>query len=492
MSTRTPASARSLLAAARSRVARLISSRPERSARGTAELSVLVIAGSLIAGALFGTGLSRTSVDVGDGLTWFADSPSGEVIQVNPATGRPETRIDVGAPGNTLDLAQYAGRLIVTNRTSGELVSFDLASILTSGQRRVTPGAATDVLHHGDDVFLVDRERGTIAAIDPVSTDTIGEIWASPDGISDAVVDGTGKVWSVNQKGVLSELRWSASSGSFVTEEERHVDHSGSRSVLVGHDQGVTLFGPDQGIVVQVGTGQADEVVAGAPRLSGELAVPDFAPASLVPVSAPQTGTVAIISGGSVHEVDVNSIGCERPGRPESFQGTVYVPCPGDAKVVRLDSEGARAAEDIELPDGGEPSLVLDDGVLLINVPGAEHGVAVAQDGSVSTIVRLDDSLPPVSGDPADAPIVAPGTVDDVANDDASGLPSPAACLRGQAPAVQPGAVGRADVLRHAGPVQRAGHADVLPQLQPHRIPHEPRPQLRPQRRPQQWPQRSR
>jgi hypothetical protein len=404
----------------------VISSRSERSARGTAEFSVFVVAGSLIAGALFGTGLSRTSVDVGDGLTWFADSPSGEVIQVNPATGRPETRIDVGAPGNTLDLAQYAGRLIVTNRTSGELVSFDLASILTSGQRRVTPGAATDVLHHGDDVFLVDRERGTIAAIDPVSTDTIGEIWASPDGISDAVVDGSGEVWSVNQKGVLYELRWSASSGSFVTEEERRVDHSGARSVLVGHEKGVTLFGPDQGIVVQVGTGQADEVVAGAPRLSGELAVPDFAPASLVPVSAPQTGTVAIISGGSVHEVDVSSIGCERPSRPESFQGTVYVPCPGDAKVVRLDAEGSRAAEDIALPEGGEPSLVLDDGMLLINVPGAEHGVAVAQDGSVSTIVRLDDSLPPVSGDPADAPVVAPGTVDDVADDDAgSTLPIP-------------------------------------------------------------------
>jgi hypothetical protein len=384
---------------------------------------VLVIAGSLVAGTLFGTGLSRTSVDIGDGLTWFADSPSGEVIQVNPATGRPEARIDVGAPGNTLDLAQYAGRLIVTNRTSGELVSFDLASILTSGQRRVTPGAGTDVLHHGDDVFLVDRERGTIAAIDPVSTDTIGEIWASPDGISDAVVDGTGKVWSVDQKGVLSELRWSASSGSFVTEEERHVDHSGSRSVLVGHDQGVTLFGPDQGIVVQVGTGQADEVVAGAPRLSGELAVPDFAPASLVPVSAPETGTVAIVSGGSVHEVDMNSVGCDRPDRPEAFEGTVYVPCPGDAKVVRLDAEGSRAGDDIALPDGGDPSLVLDDGVLLINVPGAEHGVAVAQDGSVSTIVRLDDSLPPVSGDPADAPSVAPGTVDDVANDDA-GLPA--------------------------------------------------------------------
>ncbi len=431
MSGRTPAGARSLFAAARSRAARLVSSRPKRSAHGTAELSVLVVAGSLVAGALFGTGLSRTSVEIGDGLTWFSDSPTGEVIQVNPATGRPETRIDVGAPGNTLDLAQYAGRLIVTNRTSGELVSFDLASILTSGQRRVTPGAATDVLHHGDDVFLVDRERGTIAAIDPVSTDTIGQIWASPDGISDAVLDGTGKVWSVNQKGVLFELRWSSTNGSFVTEEERHIDHSGSRSVLVGHDQGVTLFGPDQGIVVQVGTGQADEVVAGAPRLSGELAVPEFAPASLVPVSAPETATVAIVSGGSVHEVDVSSIGCERPERPESFQGMVYVPCPGDSKVVRLDAEGSRAGEDIELPDGGEPSLVLDDGMLLINVPGAAHGVAVAQDGSVSTIVRLDEDLPAVSGDPAAAPNVEAGTVDDVANDDALPAmpPPPSVCV---------------------------------------------------------------
>jgi len=419
-------SARSLVTAARARVARLVDARPKRTARGTAELSVLVVAGSLVAGALFGTGLSRTSVDIGDGLTWFDDGPSGEVIQVNPATGRPEARIDVGTPGNTLDLAQYAGRLIVTNRTTGQLVSFDLTSILTSGQRRVTPGAATDVLHHGDDVFLVDRERGTIAAIDPVSTDTIGEIWASPDGISDAVVDGTGKVWSVNQKGVLAELRWSPSSGSFVTEDERHIDHSGARSVLVGHDQGVTLFGPDQGIVVQVGTGQSEEVVAGAPRLSGELVVPDYAPVDLVPVSAPQTGTVAIVSSGAVHEVDVTSIGCDRPDRPEAFQGTIYVPCPGDSKVVRLDAEGARAGDDIELPDGGEPSLVLDDGVLLINVPGAEHGVAVAQDGSVSTIVRLDEDLPAVSGDPADAPGVAPATVDEVADVDAV-PPSPPA-----------------------------------------------------------------
>jgi hypothetical protein len=150
-------------------------------------------------------------------------------------------------------------------------------------------------------------------------------------------------------------------------------------------------------------------------------------------VAAPQTGTVAIISGGTVHEVDVGTIGCERPDRPEAFQGTVYVPCPGDDKVVRLDAEGSRAGDDIELPDGGDPALVVDDGVLLINVPGAEHGVAVSQDGSVSTIIRQDESVPAVSGDPADVPSIDPGTVDDIANDDAgipvSPPPLPPVCL---------------------------------------------------------------
>lgn len=411
------------LGAARAGLARLAGKRSERSARGTAELSVLVAAGALVAGALFGTGLSRTSVDIGDGLTWFSDDPSGEVIQVNPATGRPETRIDVAAPGNELDVAQYTGRLIVTNRTTGQLTSFDLSSILTSGQRRVTPGAATDVLHHDDDVFLVDRERGTIAAIDPVSTDTVGTIWQAPAGLADAVVDGTGEVWALDQEGALSQLRWSGRDGAFVTEDERTVDHSGAQSVLVGHEQGVTVFGPDQGIVVQVGTGLGDEVVSSAPRLSGELVVPDHAPAGLVPVAAPQTGTVAIVSDGAVHEVDVTAIGCATPAQPEAFQGAVYVPCPGDDKVVRLDARGARAGDDIELPEGGgDPALVVDDGVLLINVPGSTTGVSIDQDGTVSTIVRLDDEVPAVSGDPADVPGVDPSTVDQVADDDA-GLP---------------------------------------------------------------------
>ncbi len=45
----------------------------------------------------------------------------------------------------------------------------------------------------------------SIAAIDPVSTDTVGTIWQAPAGLADAVVDGTGEVWALDQEGTLSQ-----------------------------------------------------------------------------------------------------------------------------------------------------------------------------------------------------------------------------------------------------------------------------------------------
>lgn len=363
-----------------------------RSARGTAELSVVVVAASLVAGVLFGNGVTRTAVDIADGLTWFTDDPTGQVIEVNPATGRPEAELDVGDAGDELALAQYDGRLIVTNRTTGELSSFDLTSLLTSGARQVAPGDATDVLHDDGAVFLLDRERGTVASIDPVTTDPIGEMWSSPEGIVDAAIDGTGRVWAIDPQGLLTELRWSTSSLRFVVEDTRQIDHSGARSALVGHDRGVTVFGADEGIVVQVGTD--DDVVADAVGLGGELAVPTSAPADLVPAASPDTGRVAIVGSGGVRIVDVSTIGCEEPGRPEVFEGLVYVPCSGAGRVVRLTAVGQRAGSDIEVnEDQGDPDLVLDDGTLLINVPGATQGAVVHADGSVSTITRYATPL---------------------------------------------------------------------------------------------------
>ncbi len=406
-----------------------------RSSAGAAEISVVVLAASLVAGVLFGDGLSRTALTIADGLTWLSDDPTGEVVEVNPATGRPEVRLKLGAPGDDLDLAQYDGRLIVTNRTTGEVTSFDLTSILASGQRRVSQGAATDVLLHDGEVFLLDRDRGTIASIDPVTMDAIGEIWLAPGGLTDATIDNAGSVWAINPTGSLTKLRWSQTARSFVTEDSRQIDYSGPGSVLVGHERGVSVFGADAGIVVQVGTGH--DLVADAPKLSGELSAPAHSPADIVPISVPSSGTVVILSQGKVHEVNVSTVGCSRPDRPEVFDGTVFVPCPGDGKVVRLRPDGLSAGAEISTPEAGDPELVLDDGNLIINVPGVSEGVLVEDDGTVATITRYDDTLEPTPfgnpGEPVEPPTIE--EITEIADEDA--VPAQGGPGRGPGPFVE-------------------------------------------------------
>lgn len=420
-----------------SRLARLrrrLRGKRRRDSRGSAEISVAIVGASLVAGLAFGQGLTRTVVDITDGLTWISDDPSGEIIQVNPATGRPEKRLAVGAPGEDLEVTQADGRLFVTNRTTGEVFSVDLASVLVSGQRRVAAGGATDLLLHEGAAFLVDRSTSSISRIDPSTTDAIGERWVATEGLADATIDGRGHVWAIDGVGTLVELRWSDAERRFVTEDEEDVDYAGDGSVLVGHDRGVTVFGPDAGIVVQVGTG--DDVVGDAPSLVGTLLAPASAPADLAPVSSPETGTVVIVGAGELREVDLTTIACSKPGRPAVHRDLVYVPCDGAGRIVVLDGSGRRASADIPVPGDRDAELVVDDGNLIVNVPGSQAGLVVRPDGRISDLTRYDDRVAPTRLAGSRTP-PTPQQVRDIADadrPDPADLPDPPASTPPTAP----------------------------------------------------------
>ncbi|WP_139977856.1 hypothetical protein [Nocardioides litoris] len=359
--------------------------------RGAAELSVLAVTGSLVAGVFFGQGISDTAVDVVDGLTWLSDDEQGQVIQVNPATGALEVKQVVGNPGDDIEVSgEHDGQLYVTDHTTGRLVAFDLSSILVSGQRRVSAGGVVDTLTNDDGVFLVDREQSTIAAMDPQSTQAVGTIWVAPSGLADAAVDGDGVIWAVEDDGTLHRLDWSTDELAFDDEEDA-VEGSADGSVLVAHDRGVTVFGPDLGMVAQVGTG--DDRTSDAPKVSGDLLAPERSPYDLVPVAA-DNGYVVLLTPGGVREVDMGAVGCDEPGTPEVFRGEVFVPCRGEGRVVRLDGDGRRAGRDLETPGSDDPELVLDDDNLVVNAPGAPRGLVVHGDGSTTTIVREDAEVP--------------------------------------------------------------------------------------------------
>ena len=347
-----------------------------------------LVATALTAGVLFGNGVARTIITTSDGSTWLGDDQRGEVVQVNPTTGKPDSRLKVGQPGSDLDVQQRDGLLVVIDRGTGVVTVIDLATLLTTGRRQVTPGDATKVLLDKQRMYLVDRDQGTVTNVDPGTAKTIGEQWRSPKGLADAAVDGGSSVWPISREGVLSELKWSDDAARFVEEQQRPVNGAGAKTVVVGHDRGATVLGPEGGVVVQVNTSH-DRAIA-VPGLRTPLRAADASPADLVPAAVESTGTVIMVRGDEVLEVGVGDVGCDKPGEPAVFTDLVYVPCLGDRKVIALNGDGRQTRPDILTPAGGDPELVLDDGKLLVNVPGADTSVVVETDGKTRTVSTYD------------------------------------------------------------------------------------------------------
>ncbi|GGN02688.1 hypothetical protein GCM10011609_47020 [Lentzea pudingi] len=384
------------------RIRRIISGGGRESASFVAALLGVLV----LAGAALGQGISRTSVAVSDGLTWLGDDQRGEVVQINPGSGKPQTRLQISGPDSQLEIAQEDGRLIVLNRRTGEITVIDLATLLASGRRQAPPGATSKVLVANGMVFVVDRASGTVHTADPLSLADIGQSWQAGQPLADAVVDERGVLWLVDHGGTLRSLDWSDDEERFQERSHRQVTGAGPRTVLVPHDQGVTLIGLDGGVVVRDGTGE--DVDSSTDRSDAEVIAAQSSPIGLVPASVPSSSVVVLVVGREVLRVDVGAMGCPKPGRPAVFRDKVYVPCKGSGKVIVLDRGGSRGGDDVRTSGGADPELVFDDGRLFVNVPGSSTGVLVDPDGATRSLTIRSPELPVKDPDRSPPPSVPP------------------------------------------------------------------------------------
>ncbi|GHH53678.1 hypothetical protein [Lentzea cavernae] len=384
------------------RIRRIISGGGRESASFVAALLGVLV----LAGAALGQGISRTSVAVSDGLTWLGDDQRGEVVQVNPVSGKPQTRLQISGPDSQLEIAQEDGRLIVLNRRTGEITVIDLATLLASGRRQAPPGATSKVLVANGMVYVVDRAAGTVHTADPLTLADIGQTWQAGQPLADAVVDERGVLWIVDHGGTLRSLDWSDDEERFQERSHRQVTGAGPRTVLVPHDQGVTLIGLDGGVVVRDGTGE--DVDSSTDRSDAEVIAAQSSPLGLVPASVPSSSVVVLVVGRDVLRVDVGAMGCPSPGRPAVFRDKVYVPCKGSGKVIVLDRGGNRGGDDVRTSGGADPELVFDDGRLFVNVPGSSTGVLIDPDGATRTMTIRSPELPVKDPDRSPPPSVPP------------------------------------------------------------------------------------
>lgn len=360
--------------------------------RESAGVSAAALGLLLLVGAALGDGISRTAVEVSDGLTWLDDDQRGEVVQVNPSSGKPQTRLQVSGADAQLEIAQSDDKLIVLDRRTGQITVIDLATLLSSGRRQAPPGPSAKVLIAWDRVFVVDRAAGSVHNADPVTLADIGSPWLAGQPLADVVADDNGVIWAVDHGGNLHALEWSDDELKFLERSNRAVAGAGPRTALVPHERGVTLLGLEGGVVVRDGTGR--DLTASTETFGGEVLAAQTSPTGLVPAAIPDASAIVLLSGDDVVQVDMRSFDCPKPGRPAVFRDRVYVPCLGSGKVVVLDRNGRRGADDVRTGGSGDPALVFDDGKLFINTPGRESGVIVDSDGRTREVVIRSPDLP--------------------------------------------------------------------------------------------------
>jgi hypothetical protein len=394
--------------------------------RGAAEIGVVAVIGALMAGGLAGIGLTDTVVSLSDGLSWFGDDDNGELVQINPATGDPQVRLQVADPGQELIVTQGDGVLVVTNPATGEVTVINTATLAVGGTR-VGSADGVEVLYDQSRLYVVDLLAGVVQQIDPTTAADIGGPWAAGTQLFDSAIDGQGRIRALRADGRLFTLGWSQAAGR-VQEvgSARAVRGAGPGSVLVPHGRGVTVFASEARTAVRVDTGRDGSLPAIG--LSPPLLPAPTAPVQLVPVSMEDSGTVLVIYGDRLVATDTAALGCRRPGQPVVFRGLVHVACLGAGKVIVLTRDGRDRPADIMVGGRGDPKLVLDDGRLIVYAAGA--GVVVEPDGGTRPIntdrggvpVRDPNNPPPP---PPPAPPPPPPSNDNQRPDNDDDRPAP-------------------------------------------------------------------
>ena len=367
----------------------------------------------LVAGVVVGVTLSRpgpgpdNTIDLSDGLFWLRDEAAGEAVQINPATGRREDAVAVAPPGESWQLAQRDGLLVVTT-VDGLVSVIDIATLSTRGWYE--GGPATKVLLDEESLYVADRGAGRIERLDPGDASPEGEPWVAGAPLADVAMDGAGTIWALRADGDLHRLAWNGS--RLVDVEPRQaIAGAGPASLLVAHPRGVTVLVPENGTAVRIATGPGgtgvDATVA-APGLRGRLLPAKRAPVDLVPVSIVDSATVVLIAGSVTHTVLTSAYGCENPGEPVALDGLAYVPCLGAGRVIVLDSTGALVPPDLVLGDDGDTEVtVLDDGVVAY-LPASGIGLIRHTDGSLTPLDATLTADIPTTAATAPGPPVSP------------------------------------------------------------------------------------
>ena len=293
------------------------------SSAGFVTLGVTLICTLMASALMIGTPVTGGVVDLLSGRSWLTKNDEGRVMLANGSSARIDVLFEVeGTAGHDLEVVMVDGRSLLIDRTTGEIVSLDVAQLEVGAKRPLGDPDGLDVLPAGDKLVVVRRDEGVVELQDPMD----GEVLAQADVGSDltrAVVDGTGRIWVADTgRGVAVPLDYEG--GAFAVGDGVRVG-SGRQMTLAMIGGTPVAVNTDTRRLVRITGGHAQAPVR-LPLRDGETTqVARVTAGPLASISVNETGDLILVDGTDARRVDLGRDGHEL-GEPVVFDGRVFVP----------------------------------------------------------------------------------------------------------------------------------------------------------------------
>ncbi|WP_380152690.1 PKD domain-containing protein, partial [Kibdelosporangium philippinense] len=361
---------------------------------------VTCVAGVVVAGA--DKANHAPSVRLHGGAAWLASNKVGQMTLLDGASAEVAAKVPVAAAGTPLFAAQLGSTAYALNRWDGSIVRVDGATLEASPASKPLGSMLFPTPHT---LYVLDSDRGLLSPLDPVTLAPQGPAHSLATKVSpeDAVVDGEGRLWVLDQR--TGDLAW------FAGGTRHSIDRNGPARIAVTDGHPVLLDLSTGGVaLLDSSSGSAIESVHADVRPDDTVLMAGSTRQRQVLITIPTRGLLMVCTFGAACK-DPVPLGSGKAdlGAAVEVGDHAIVPDYSTGRVWIVNLATMHAIERQLFPGPVRFELQNRDGVVFYNDPDSDQAGVLDLDGTVHGISKYNPTKPDAG--PNQVGLESPNTV---------------------------------------------------------------------------------
>ncbi len=355
--------------------------RPRWRRRAAVTALVAALVGGVVGLAATGTGEPAAALRLLTGDAWLDNTSAGTVSHVSGYTGRADSQIAIGKPGDPFEVVERADGAYVLDLRTGHLSRLDdsTLSVVTTAAEPRAP-SALQVVAGPDTTWVVDRSSGIVQQMNPSTLEPVGKQIPLGGRTGVALVDGTGSLWvPLIGPGSVAEVRPDGAVS------RQAFGRPGNQVQVADTSTGVWGVDPQAATAASLQDHAAHAVplpsmasgaapLVGSSASSPDLVVVEGADVLDVNTSVSSLSSLALPAAARARQVTIS-------------QGRAYLLDTTINQLETVDLTPLHVLPPVTVP-AGSTQLVSKDNLVFVNSPDSPQALVVNAEGAVTDIAK--------------------------------------------------------------------------------------------------------